>query len=92
MFCNNLYDQIEFDDEIKSSSLDCCVEINQNADNEDNEDDEKKTDWNQLEIFSNKKIYICSNLNDDKLYRIRCRYKNKYGLSPYSIVKSFTTS
>ena len=73
-----------------NSSLEYGVEIDINYG--DDEDNENKAHWNQLTILQNKEIYLCTNLDIDKRYRLRSRCKNEYGWSTYSNIVSFKTS
>ena len=69
------------------------VEIRCKQRNNDNDDDdEKQSNWKEVTILSNSKEYILNNLNNDKKYELRAKYKNNFGWSEYSEIVSFKCS
>lgn len=56
------------------------------------DDDDVKTEWREIELNKDdKNEWIINKLKDNQIYFIRSRYKNRYGLSVYSVSTRFKT-
>eukprot|EP01084_Bolivina_argentea_P190027 326680_1 len=69
--------------EVKSE-LECCIEISC-------VDEDEKGNWNTVATIKNKNTYKITNLQSNKSYKVRSKYKNQSGWSNYSQIASFKT-
>eukprot|EP01084_Bolivina_argentea_P190028 326681_1 len=69
--------------EVKSE-LECCIEMSC-------VDEDEKGNWNPVATIKNQNMYEFTNLQSNKSYKVKSKYKNQNGWSKYSDIVSFTT-
>eukprot|EP01084_Bolivina_argentea_P224838 380103_1 len=54
-------------------------------------DEDEKNNWNPVATIKNQNMYEFTNLQSNKSYKVKSKYKNQNGWSKYSEIVSFTT-